>query len=50
MAKKKDKGPEVKLERQYNVPLRKGWLKSPLYKRSKKAVFIKRDIFESIMD
>lgn len=36
MAKK----PETKpvLERTYNVPLRKEWLKSPRYRRSKKAV------------
>lgn len=34
MAKKEEK----KLERVYNVPLRKGWLKVPKYKRAKKAV------------
>jgi large subunit ribosomal protein L31e len=28
----------MELEREYNVPLRKGWLKSPKYKRAKKAV------------
>ena len=38
MAKKKEKKAEVKLERVYNVPLRKEWMKTPLYKRSKKAV------------
>jgi ribosomal protein L31E len=26
------------LERTYNVPLRKEWLKAPMYRRSKKAV------------
>ncbi|MCK4589546.1 MAG: 60S ribosomal protein L31 [Nanoarchaeota archaeon] len=29
---------EKKLERVYNVPLRKDWLRTPKYKRSKKAV------------
>ncbi|MCK4669822.1 MAG: 50S ribosomal protein L31e [Nanoarchaeota archaeon] len=36
MAKKK--APEKKLERVYNVPLRSEWLKSPKYRRAKKAV------------
>ncbi len=36
MAKKEEK--KAKLERTYNVPLRKEWLKAPMYKRSKKAV------------
>jgi large subunit ribosomal protein L31e len=35
---KKDKKPEVKLERVYNVPLRKEWLKVPKYRRAKKAL------------
>jgi|TARA_B100002003_G_scaffold176853_1_gene164715 large subunit ribosomal protein L31e len=39
---KKSKGKkeenEVVLERVYNVPLRKEWLKAPKYKRSKKAI------------
>ncbi len=38
---KKSKGKEdnsVVLERVYNVPLRKEWLKSPKYKRAKKAI------------
>jgi len=26
------------IERTYNVPLRKEWLKAPMYRRSKKAV------------
>ena len=34
---KKEKKPEIKLERVYNVPLRKEWLKVPKYKRAKKA-------------
>ena len=38
MAKKKEAKSESKLERQYNVPLRKEWRKAPLYRRSKKAV------------
>ncbi len=29
---------KIELEREYNVPLRKGWLKSPKYKRAKKAI------------
>ena len=36
MAKKTE--PVVVLEREYNVPLRKGWLKAPKYKRASKAV------------
>jgi large subunit ribosomal protein L31e len=36
MAKKEE--PKAEIEREYNVPLRKGWLKSPKYKRAKKAV------------
>src|SRR3989338_11220989 len=38
MAKKKTDGPKIELEREYNVPLRKGWLKVPKYKRANKAV------------
>lgn len=37
MAKKEDK-PKVVLERTYNIPLRKEFLKVPRYKRSKKAI------------
>ena len=37
MAKKKAE-PKIVIERTYNVPLRKGWLKVSRYKRSKKAV------------
>src|SRR3989344_5780857 len=38
MAKEKIKEPKVVLEREYIVPLRKGWLKVPKYKRANKAV------------
>jgi len=37
MAEKK-KVAKIILERNYNVPLRKGWLKAPKYRRAKKAV------------
>tara|TARA_B100000315_G_C14588495_1_gene594437 strand:- start:2153 stop:2611 length:459 start_codon:yes stop_codon:yes gene_type:complete len=36
MAKKEDI-PKIELEREYNVPLRREWLKVPKYKRAKKA-------------
>ncbi|MCK5283115.1 MAG: 60S ribosomal protein L31 [Nanoarchaeota archaeon] len=36
--KKKEKEKKIVLERVYNVPLRKEFLKSPRYKRSKKAI------------
>ena len=35
---KKEVEPKVELEREYTVPLRKGWLKVPEYKRTNKAV------------
>jgi len=35
---KKEQGPKQMLEREYIVPLRKGWLKVPKYKRTNKAV------------
>ena len=38
MADAKTKEPKVELEREYVVPLRKGWLKVPEYKRASKAV------------
>jgi large subunit ribosomal protein L31e len=38
MAKQKKAEPKLVLEREYIVPLRKGWLKVPKYKRGKKAV------------
>jgi len=37
MAKKKEEA-KIILERVYNVPLRKEWLKAPRYKRTKKAM------------
>jgi len=37
MAKKPEE-PKIIIEREYNVPLRKGWLKVPKYKRAAKAV------------
>ncbi len=40
MAKKKTVEPKIVLEREYIVPLRKGWLKVPKYKRASKAVKI----------
>ena len=43
MAKKAEVKKVEKLEREYNVPLRKGWLKAPKYKRSKKAVTTLRE-------
>ena len=46
--KKKDKV-EVVLERVYNVPLRKEWLKAPKYKRSKKAVNALREFISKHM-
>jgi len=33
-----EKEEKIILEREYNIPLRKEWLKVPLYKRAKKAV------------
>jgi len=38
MAKPKTKEPQPTLEREYIVPLRKGWLKVPKYKRANKAI------------
>jgi len=38
MAKAKTNEPKLELEREYVVPLRKGWLKVPEYKRASKAV------------
>jgi large subunit ribosomal protein L31e len=36
--KSKEKEAKVILERNYNVPLRKEWLKAPMHKRAKKAI------------
>jgi large subunit ribosomal protein L31e len=48
--KKKKKGKaEIKLERVYNVPLRKQWLKAPLYKRAKKAAKTLREFLAKHM-
>ena len=38
MAKPKKIEPKVELEREYIVPLRKGWLKVPKYKRANKSM------------
>lgn len=38
MAKPKTTEPKIVLEREYIVPLRRGWLKVPEYKRASKAV------------
>jgi len=38
MAKKKKIEPKITIEREYTVPLRKGWLKVPEYKRANKAL------------
>ena len=38
MAAKKPAEPKVEIEREYIVPLRKGWLKVPKYKRANKAM------------
>ena len=38
MAEKKPAEPKVTIEREYIVPLRKGWLKVPKYKRANKAI------------
>jgi len=46
---KKEKKPEVKLERVYNVPLRRQWLKVPRYKRAKKAVRALREFLAKHM-
>jgi len=49
MAEKKEPEKKVTLERAYNVPLRKGWLKAPRYKRSKKAVKTLREFLQRHM-
>jgi large subunit ribosomal protein L31e len=48
-AKKKDTLGEVVLERIYNVPLRREWLKVPKYKRAKKAVTALKQFIEKHM-
>ncbi|MBD3354553.1 hypothetical protein GF361_01050 [Candidatus Woesearchaeota archaeon] len=47
MAKKKTA--EKKIERTYNVPLRRKWLNVPKYKRAKKAVFALNQFMEKHM-
>ncbi len=42
-SKKKEKPEEIVLERVYNIPLRREWLKAPKYKRAKKAVTALRE-------
>jgi large subunit ribosomal protein L31e len=50
MAKeKKSKEEKVTLERVYNVPLRKEWLKTPPYKRAKKAVIALKEFMQRHM-
>lgn len=46
---KKDKKDKIILERVYNVPLRKEWLKKPKYKRAKKAVTALRNFISKHM-
>ncbi|MFC2136339.1 50S ribosomal protein L31e [Bacteroidota bacterium] len=48
MADKKEDSKPV-LEREYNVPLRKEWLKAPMYKRGKKAVKALREFLQKHM-
>lgn len=38
-----------KLEREYNIPLRKEWLKVPFYKRAKKATTAVREFLQKHM-
>jgi len=47
--KKKEKEAKVTLERAYNVPLRKKWLKAPRHKRSKKAVKALKEFLQKHM-
>jgi len=49
MAKEKTEEKKNVLERTYNVPLRKQWLKSPRWKRSKKAVSALREFISKHM-
>lgn len=48
MAKKEAK-PETVIERSYNIPLRKEWLKAPKWKRSKKAAKAAREFLQRHM-
>lgn len=50
MAKKQESKKKVeKLEREYNVPLRRDWLKAPKYKRAKRAVHSLQDFLAKHM-
>ena len=46
---KEKKEAKIVLERIYNVPLRKGWLKAPMHKRAKKAVRTLREFLAQHM-
>jgi large subunit ribosomal protein L31e len=46
---KETKEAKIVLERVYNVPLRKGWLKAPRHKRAKKAVRTMREFLAQHM-
>ena len=48
MAKKEEKA-KIVLERTYNVPLRESWLKSPRYRRAKKAMTALREFLSKNM-
>ena len=39
----------AKIERTYNIPLRKEWLKKPKYKRAKKAVTALKEFLSRVM-
>jgi large subunit ribosomal protein L31e len=47
--KKKEEGSEIVIEREYNVPLRKEWLKTAKYKRAKKSIRALRDFLKKHM-
>ncbi len=48
MAKKEEK-PKTVMERTYNIPLRREWLKAPRWKRTKKAVKAAREFLQKHM-
>jgi large subunit ribosomal protein L31e len=48
LAKKEEKAKQV-LERTYNIPLRREWLKAPNYRRAKKAISAVRQFLERHM-
>ena len=49
MAKKEEEGPKVVLEREYNVPLRREFQKSPNWKKTKKAVKALKEFLQKHM-